>query len=78
MDLGGISIFLSIQNRIFPELKPCKMSVQDFREAVGAGAGIPLKESSREKLIAKNAGPLEDLKQEILKTGQTVEQEYFL
>lgn len=78
MDLGGISIFQSIKDRIFPELKPYKMSAADFREAIQNGAGIPLKESSREKLITKNAGLLEDLKQEILKTGQTVEQEYFL
>ena len=78
MDLGGISIFQSIKDRIFPKLKPYKMSVADFREAIQNGAGIPLKESSREKLITKNAGLLEDLKQEILKTGQTIEQEYFL
>ena len=78
MDLGGISIFQSIKDRIFPELKPYKMSAADFREAIQNGAGIPLKASSREKLMAKNAGLLEDLKQEILKTGQTVEQEYFL
>ena len=78
MDLGGISIFQSIKDRIFPKLKPYKMSAADFREAIQNGAGIPLKESSREKLITKNAGLLEDLKQEILKTGQTVEQEYFL
>ena len=78
MDLGGISIFQSIKDRIFPKLKPYKMSAADFREAIQNGAGILLKASSREKLMAKNAGLLEDLKQEILKTGQTVEQEYFL
>ena len=54
------------------------MSVTDYREAIGHGAGLPLKETSREKLLRKDAGVLEDLKQEILKMNQTVEQEYFL
>ena len=78
MDLGGISIFQSIKNRIFPELKPYKMSVADYREAIEHGAGLPLKASSRKKLLRKEAGVLEDLRQEILKRNQIVEQEYFL
>ena len=42
------------------------------------GAGIGLEESTREKLENMDAGELDGLKQAILRTGKTVEQEMLL
>ena len=75
MDFGGISIFQFIKEKVFPKILPYKMGEEDFREAIRLGAGIPLKEETREKLEKKDAGILEGLKQVILETGMTVEQE---
>ena len=41
-------------------------------------AGIPMKDSTREKLERKKAGLLTGLKAEILRTGMTIEQERLL
>ena len=46
--------------------------------AVREDAGILLKEDTRNKLIRKNAGLLEPLKEAILKSGLTIEQERLL
>lgn len=78
MDLGGISIFQFIKENVFPKLLPYKMGEEDFRKAIRLGAGIELKEETREKLEKKEAGVLEGLKQLILETGLTVEQEKML
>lgn len=78
MDYGGINIFLHIRGTIFPNLRPYKMDPDSFYQAIGNGAGIPLKETTREKLLHKDAGILEPLKQCILETNITIEQEYLL
>ena len=78
MDFGGITIFLFNQAKVFPKLKPYKMDVEAFQEALKKGAGIPLEESTRKKLEAKDAGILTELKDMILETGQVVEQETFI
>lgn len=78
MDFGGINIFLYMREHIFPEIQPYKMGTDDFYRAIEQGAGIPLKESTREKLLRKDADILEPLKQAILKTDRTIEQEYLL
>lgn len=78
MDFGGISIFQFIKEKVFPDLKPYRMDVKDFEEALANGAGIPMKDSTREKLERKEAGLLTGLKAEILKTGMTIEQERLL
>ena len=78
MDFGGINIFLYMRKHIFPEIQPCKMGADDFYKAIEEGAGIPLKESTREKLLRKDADILEPLKQAILETNMTIEQEYLL
>ena len=75
MDFGGISIFQFIKDKVFPELKPYKMGEADFMEAIRCGAGIALDESTRAKLEKKDAGMLDGLKQKILETGMTIEQE---
>ena len=54
------------------------MSQEDFELAVREDAGILLKEDTRNKLIRKNAGLLEPLKEAILKSGLTIEQERLL
>lgn len=61
-----------------PDLKPYRMDVKDFEEALANGAGIPMKDSAREKLERKEAGLLTGLKAEILRTGMTIEQERLL
>lgn len=78
LDYGGINIYLFNKKHIFPKLKPYKMDVEDFQKALESGAGIPLKETTREKLEKKNAEELQALKEEILKSGMVVEQETFL
>ena len=78
MDFGGINIFLYMRKHIFPEIQPCKMGTDDFYRAIEQGAGIPLKESTREKLLRKDADILEPLKRAILETDRTIEQEYLL
>ena len=75
MDFGGMNIFLFNQEKVFPKLKPYKMDTESFRSALEAGAGIPLAESTRKKLEAKEVGMLTELKNIILKTNQVVEQE---
>ena len=54
------------------------MSQEDFELAVREDAGILLKEDTRNKLIRKNAGLLEPLKEAILKSGLKIEQERLL
>lgn len=78
MDFGGISIFQFIKEKVFPDPKPYRMDVKDFEEALANGAGIPMKDSTREKLERKEAGLLTGLKAEILRTGMTIEQERLL
>lgn len=78
MDFGGISIFQFVKEKVFPDLKPYRMDVKDFEEALANGAGIPMKDSTREKLERKEAGVLTELKAEILRTGMTIEQERLL
>ena len=78
MDFGGISIFQFIKEKVFPDLKPYRMDVKDFEEALANGAGIPMKDSTRKKLERKEAGLLTGLKAEILRTGMTIEQERLL
>ena len=78
MDFGGISIFLFIKDRIFEKLMPYRMGVADFQEALKKDAGIPLKTSTREKLQKKDAGLLTELKEAILESDKTIEQERLL
>ena len=78
MDFGGISIFLFIKDRIFEKLMPYRMGVADFEEALKKDAGIPLKASTREKLQKKDAGLLTELKEAILESDKTIEQERLL
>ncbi len=78
MDFGGISIFLFIKDRIFEKLMPYRMGVADFEEALKKDAGIPLKTSTREKLQKKDAGLLTELKEAILESDKTIEQERLL
>ena len=78
MDYGGIRIYQYIKRHLFPELVPYRMDARDFEEAIRMGAGIGLEESTREKLENMDAGELDGLKQAILRTGKTVEQEMLL
>lgn len=78
MDFGGISIFQFIKGQVFPKVMPYKMGADDFQKAVEAGAGIPLKADTRAKLEGKDAGLLTELKDMILKTDLTIEQERLL
>ncbi len=75
MDYGGISIFQFIKKNVFPKLQPYKMDCDTFEEALQEGAGIAMEPETRRKLEAKDAGLLETLKQVILETGKTIEQE---
>lgn len=78
MDYGGISIFQFIKKNIFPKLHPYKMDRETFFHAIAMNAGIPLEASIREKLEKKDVGLLGDLKQCILESNQTIEQERLL
>ena len=78
MDYGGINIFEFIKNHIFSDIKPYLMDKESFYKAIQAGYGVKLKPETREKLLGKDAGMLEELKQCILETNMTIEQEVFL
>lgn len=78
MDYGGICIFQFIKEQVFPKLVPYKMSEADFKSALDAGAGMPLKKKTREKLEKKDAGLLTGLKNCILQTNCIIEQECLL
>ncbi len=78
MDYGGINIFEFIKNHIFPDIKPYLMDKESFYKAIQAGYSVKLKPETREKLLGKDAGMLEELKQCILETNMTIEQEIFL
>lgn len=54
------------------------MDKESFYKAIQAGYGVKLKLETREKLLGKDAGMLEELKQCILETNMTIEQEVFL
>lgn len=54
------------------------MDKESFYKAIQAGYGVKLKLETREKLLGKDAGMLEELKQCILDTNMTIEQEVFL
>ena len=54
------------------------MGVADFEEALKKDAGIPLKASTRVKLQKKDAGLLAELKEAILESDKTIEQERLL
>lgn len=75
MDYGGINIFQYIKENVFPEIVPYKMDRVHFEKALENGAGIPIEESTREKLEKKNAGMLQELKELILNSGMIIEQE---
>lgn len=78
MDYGGIRIFQFIKNKIFPKIVPYRMGVEEFHWALESGAGIPLKPDTRAKLEHMEAGVLSDLKEKILETNLTIEQELLL
>ena len=78
MDFGGISIFQFIKDKVFEKIEPYRMGATDFAEALKNGAGIPLKASTREKLKKKDAGLLNELKEAILQSDKTIEQEKLL
>lgn len=78
MDYGGIRIFQFNQEKIFPELKPCRMDRENYYAAVKAGAGISIDSSKKEKLEKMDAGDLEELKQCILENEMEIEQEVLL
>lgn len=78
MDYGGISIFQFVKEHVFPKLRPYKMDVESFKKALAAGGGVKLEESTRKKLEKKDAGELTPLKDIILETGWTIEQEMVL
>lgn len=54
------------------------MGVADFEEALKKDAGIPLKASTREKMQKMDAGLLAELKEAILESDKTIEQERLL
>lgn len=78
MDYGGINIFQFVKREIFPKLQPYKMDVESFQKALASGGGVELEESKRKKLEKKDAGELTALKDIILQTGLTIEQEMLL
>lgn len=78
MDFGGINIFHFIKEKLFPKLIPYRMSADDFWKAIEAGAGIQLEDETRQKLVKKDAGVLNGLKDAILEAGRTIEQEMLL
>ena len=78
MDYGGIRIFQFMRKRIFPEIRPMHMSLEEYEKAVQTGKGIALTAEKREKLKQMEAGILEELKQKILEKGIEIEQELLL
>ena len=78
MDYGGIRIFKFLQKNLFPELKPWKMDVTDYKMALQMGASISLETDKRERFEQMDAGVLTPLKEAILKNGKEIEQELLL
>lgn len=75
MDLGGIRIYKFMKENLFPKLKPMKMDVATYLEAIKAGQGIEFDEEKRKKYIQLDAAELEELKMCILEHGKDIEQE---
>lgn len=75
LDYGGIRIFGWIRRQIFPELKPLWMSKEIFRRFQDYGE--PMEEKKLEKVRQLQEPLLEELKEEILRTGLSIEQESF-
>ena len=75
LDYGGIRIFQFNKENVFPELRPYKMSKEDYIQAMELGAGVEIEAGKKERLAAMNAGELEELKKCILEFGQEIEQE---
>lgn len=78
MDYGGIRIFRFMKEKVFARVKPFHMDAESFERYRLAGAGIPLEEKKREKLLALDVPELEELKACILQYGLEIEQENLL
>lgn len=75
MDYGGIRIFLYNKNRIFPNLTPYRMNVEEYERALKLEHGIPIGDQVRSRLEATDAEELTALKEAILQRGLVIEQE---
>lgn len=75
LDYGGIRIYQFNKENVFPELRPYKMSKEDYIQAMELGAGVEIDAGKKERLAAMDAGELEELKKCILEFGQEIEQE---
>ena len=78
MDYGGIRIFRFMKEKVFARVKPFHMDAGSFERYRLAGAGIPLEEKKRQKLLALDVPELEELKACILQYGLEIEQENLL
>lgn len=78
MDYGGIRIFRFMKEKVFAQVKPLHMDAESFERCRLAGAGIPLEEEKRKKLLALGVPELEELKACILQYGLEIEQENLL
>ena len=67
-----------MKEKVFARVKPFHMDAGSFERYRLAGAGIPLEEKKRQKLLALDVPELEELKACILQYGLEIEQENLL
>lgn len=75
MDLGGMRIFHFLKKELFPQVKPYKMDVESYLDAIHEGKGMAFDKKKRNLYEAYDAKELEPLKQCILQHGKDMEQE---
>lgn len=79
MDYGGICIFNYMKDKVFHKVEPLHMSASDYIKCRTLGlSGYEITKSTLGKLKKTDAGPLKDLKEEILRYGRGYEQEELL
>ena len=79
MDFGGLRIFCFIRDNLFPDVRPLHMSAELYRRHLSSGYEMePGALRDLERMSADLPEELEELRQEMLKTGKGLEQEMLL
>lgn len=79
MDFGGLRIFCFIRDNLFPDVRPLHMNAELYRRHLSSGYEMePGALRDLEKMSAALPEELEELRQELLKTGKGLEQEMLL
>ncbi|MDF2942342.1 MAG: hypothetical protein K0S01_1200 [Herbinix sp.] len=76
LDYGGVRIFQYIRKRIFPEVQAYRMDLETFEQYISYGE--PIESAPLEKLKRIDEPRLQEVINQIIKTGLVIEQEVYL